>query len=195
MKALSWPDTAAVLARMPARQLHLLLGGVLAIAAALLWTFAVRAPLAQLRLQHAERDRMALVAADPAQLARQLAALTSALATLETTVAAHGGAAAGADGGQLQLRLIGMAERACARHGVQLRGAMPGPARTVAGFTEVSIDVEAVGSYPALIAWMTDIEAAGALSVVSFDLAAGDGGGGRLVKTRLAAYVLPKESK
>lgn len=203
MKAPVVKGLTASLARMPARQLHLLLGGGLAIVAALLWTFAVRAPLAQLRVQQAERARLAQVASDPALLARQLAAASASVAALEAALAGSQGAV-GADQAQLQLRLIGALDRASSRHGVLLRGAVPGPAREVAGFQEVAVDVEAVGSYPALLSWMTEIDggdaAAGAgagpsAAIVSFDLGAGDNAGARTVKIRLAAYLLPKESK
>lgn len=196
MRAGSESRLTAALTRMPARQLHLLLGGALVVVLALLWSFALRAPLAQLRAQRAEQARMALSAADPAQLARQLAALTGEVAALESSLSRQGGGGADlpvAGTSQLQLRLIGAVERAAARHAVQLRGAVPGPARTIAGFREVSIDVEAVGSYQALMAWMADADG-GALAVVSFDLGAGDSAGARVMKVRMAAYVLPKEN-
>ena len=179
----------AAVARMPARQLNMLLAGVLAIVLALLWTFALRAPLAALRLQRAERARMELAAGQPARTAQQLAALSAQVGALERALGRDGGA-----GSQLQLRLIGEVDRAAARHGVLLRSAAPGPARTVATFTETSIDVEAAGSYRALVAWLREIDAgAGPLSIVSFDLRAGDGAAQRIIKIRLAAYLPPKE--
>ena len=179
----------AGLARMPARQLNMLLTGALAIVLALLWTFALRAPLAAMRAQQAERARMELVASQPARTAQQLAALSAQVAALERTLGQHAGA-----GSQLQLRLIGEVDRAAARHGVLLRSATPGPARSVATFTEASIDVEAAGSYQALVAWLREIdEGAGPLSIVSFELRAVDGAPQRIVKIRMAAYLPPRE--
>ena len=194
------PITAA-LARMPSRQLHMVLAGVLAIAAALAWTFVVRAPLAQVRLQQAERARMAQAAGDPVLRSQLLSAAAARVALLETAVAGEG--AASLDQAQLQLRLIGLADRASARHGVLLRGAVPGPARAVAGFQEVSVDIDAAGDYRALLAWMAEIDgpspsngaAQPRAAIVAFDLGAGENAGARSVKLRLAAYLLPKDSK
>lgn len=180
----------AALARMPARQLNLLLGGALAIVLALLWTFALRAPLAVLRAQRAELARIGPVAG-PAQAALALGALETEVAALAAKLGMAGGAGAA---NALQLRLVKEAERAAARHGVVLRSAAPGPARSVASFAEVAIDVEAAGSYQALVAWMGEIEGgAGALSVVSFELRAGDSARQRIVRIRMAAYLPPKE--
>lgn len=188
------------LTRMPARQLHLLLGGALAVVLALLWTVGVRAPLAQLRLQQAEKTRMALVANDPAQLARQLAGLGAQIAALESFLDSQAGGARGAktaseapEPAQVQLRLIGAVEQAAARHGVQLRGAVPVAARTVAGFKEVSVSIEATGSYQALMAWMADADSA-SLAVVSFALDPGESAAARVVKIRIAAYLPIKEA-
>lgn len=179
----------AAAARMPARQLNMLLGGVLAVVLALLWTFALRAPLAAMRVQQAERARMEQVASQPARTAQQLAALSAQVTALERTLGQQAGA-----GSELQLRLIGEVDRAAARHAVLLRSAAPGPARTVATFTEVSVDVEAAGSYQALVAWLREIDAgAGPLSVVSFDVHAIDNAPQRIIKIRMAAYLPPKE--
>lgn len=192
MKAVNTDALLAALARMPARQLALLLGGVLAVIAALLWSVALRAPLAAMRAQQAEIARLSLVAAQPARTAQQLAALALEVDKLDKVLAGQtvpGNSGERAD--QLQLRLIGEADRAAARHAVILRGAVPGPRRVVTGFQEVSIDVEAAGSYQALVDWLREVDAAGTLAIVSFDLAAGDGAGGRVMKTRMAAYQLP----
>lgn len=189
MKATNSANLMASLAGMPARQLNLLLGGVLAVVLALLWTFALRAPLAALRAQQAEVARTA-PAVNPAASALQLPALEARVAALTASVGAPTGATIGA----MQLGLIGGVERAATRHGVVLRSAAPGPERIVATFSEVAIDVEAAGSYQALVAWLSEIESgAGALSVVSFELRAGDSPQQRIIKIRLAAYQAPKE--
>ncbi len=181
----------AALARLPARQLNLLLGGVLAVVLALLWTFALRAPLAAVRAQRAELAGFRAPAAAPAQTAQQVAALERAVATL---AGALGEPADGGGAGALQLRLIGEVDHTAGRHGVLLHSAAPGPERSVGSFSEVAIDIEAAGSYPALLAWLGELEAGpGALSVVSFELHAGEGARQRIIKTRLAAYLPPKE--
>lgn len=197
----------AALARLPQRQLHLLMAGVLLVTAALLWSFALRAPLAALRAQRADQLLLEQAVSNPRQMAAQLAALTAQVAAQERAAtqladssdaeAAAGAAnsANAADASRMQLALIGQVDRACARHGVRLRLAVPAAARPVATFTEVAIDVEVAGSYRALLALLRDIDAdGGKLAVVSFDLVSGDGASGRLMKIRLAAYLPPGTS-
>lgn len=180
------------LGAMPARQLPLLLGGVLLIAGALIWSVGVRAPLAQLRAQQAERARLVAGGADPQravrdeqQLARDIAVIERQLGFDPVPLAPE----------QAQLRLIDGVQRSAEHHQVQLRAVAPGPARALAGFDELPVDVEAHSSYAALTAWMAQLDSvAPTAAVLAFDLQAGSGAARRGVKLRIAVYQRKQES-
>lgn len=181
------PTLVDRLARLPPRQLNLLLGGAVAIALALVWTFGLRAPLAAMRVQQTERVRLELGAGDPARAAQQLAALTAQVATLERALGQIG--TGGRD--DIQLRLISEVDRAARRHQVHLRRAAPGAARNLASFVELPVEVEAAGAYPALVEWMADMEALpSAPAIVAFDIRPGEPGQPRIIRIKLAAYLV-----
>jgi Tfp pilus assembly protein PilO len=180
------PTVVDRLARLPPRQLNLLLGGAVAVVFALLWTFGLRAPLAATRIQQTERARLELGAGEPARAAQQLAVLAAQVGMLERALGQAG--TRGRD--EIQLRLIGEVDRAARRRQVHLRSAAPGPARNLASFVELPIEVEAAGAYPALVEWMTDIERLPAApAIVSFDIRPGEAGRPRIIRLRLAAYL------
>jgi Tfp pilus assembly protein PilO len=180
------PTPVDRLARLPPRQLDLLLGGAIAVVLALLWTFGVRAPLAAMRIQQTERSRLEFGAGDPARAAQQLAVLAAQVATLERALGQAG--TRGRD--EIQLRLISEVDRAARRRQVHLRSAAPGAARNLASFVELPIEVEAAGAYPALVEWMADIERLPvAPAIVSFDIRPGEAGRPRIIKIRMAAYL------
>lgn len=180
------PTVVDRLAWLPPRQLHLLLGGAIAVVLALLWTFGLRAPLAAMRIQQAERARLEPGAGGPARAAQQLAHLAVQVATLERAFG-HAGTRGRDD---IQLRLISEADRAARRHQVVLRSAAPSAARTLASFIELPVEVEAAGAYPALVEWMADIERLpDAPAIVSFDIRPGEAGRPRIIKIRMAAYL------
>lgn len=178
----------ASLMRMPARQLYLILGGLLAVAAALVWTLMLRQPLAALRLQAEERSRLEQVERTPAAQKAELAALdrdAGAMAMKLAPPRPQGG------GNDLPLAVIGELDRAAARHGVRLSGATPGPARIVARLTETPFDFEAVGGYQELIEWLADIEARQPnLGIARFDLRPSDKTGQVIMKIRVNVYTL-----
>lgn len=175
------------LARMPARQLHLVLGGSLAVALALLWVLGLRAPLAKLRLQDEERARLVLAVRDPAMQQQQFAVLDSDIKVLRAALKMpHAGV--GTD--QLQGALIGALDGAATRHGVRVASVSPGPFRMVARFREVPFDLEASGRYADLIEWMADIERTQpAIAIQRFDLRPAGSGGQLSIKLRVAAYL------
>ena len=174
------------LGAMPARQLPLLLGGVLLIVGALLWSVGVRAPLAQLRLQQTERARLVAGGADPQRAVRDEQQLVADIAVIEKQLGFESVPLAPE---QAQLRLIDGVQRSAERHQVQLRAVAPGPARALAGFDELPVDVEAYGSYAALTGWMAQLDnVAPTAAVLSFDLQAGTSAARRSVKLRMAVY-------
>jgi Tfp pilus assembly protein PilO len=182
------PALNDALARMPARQLRLIMGGLLAVMAAVVWTLLLRQPVATLRLQAAERARLELVERNPAAQQKELAALERASQQMIARLAPP---AARASTQQFQSALIGELDLAAARHGVRLAGATPGQVRTVARMREVPFDLEASGSYQALLEWMAEIERSQAnLAILRFELRPADTTGLLAMKIRVSAYLL-----
>jgi type II secretory pathway component PulM len=136
-----------ILGAMPARQLHLLGGGLLLIVAASLWTLALRAPLAQLRT----------VRADLRLLAAQLAQADRAIAVLSARMGA-GTARPAPD--QLLVALVGTINRLALAHGIGVTAVTPTHNLQTMVFDEVGFEAQVTGSYSALLAWMAAVEAA-----------------------------------
>lgn len=129
------------LAAMPARQLNLIAAGLIAIAAALAWTLAIRAPLAALRIQQVQLA--ALAAANPGNAAPP-ASLTAAPAAAPAPA---------------PLDLIAAVSASAHANGVTVGSATPGVERSVAGMHLQTLDLEASGSYAAILGWLGAIEA------------------------------------
>ena len=184
-------DVIQRLAKLPARQLHLLLGGMLLVTAALLWTYAIRTPLAALRAAQAERVRLESGVLDANLLAAQLKALEEEVATLSVRL---GLGAVRPPSAQMLLGLIGEMNALAASHGVTLSAANPAEATQAVGFDEIGFDAEATGSYQALLAWMTAVEAAAPnIAVARFEMSAGKADGQVELRARIVAY-LPREA-
>lgn len=173
------------LAALPSRQLHLILAGLLLIAASLCWLFALRAPLAQLRTLQSECARLEMTATDTTlqrqnqQLAEQIATLARQLGAIDSSRSPD----------QMLVELISAIDRAGQRHGVTLNGATPGGLRKAVIFDEMPFDVEAHGSYQALIDWMADIEQAlPTLAIARFDIHPSEQPAQLTMKIRIAAY-------
>lgn len=178
-------DWIRKLAPMPARQLHLMGGGVIVIVAAALWFYALRAPLTALRAVHAEQASLQTAAGDPRLLAAQLAALDKDTDALSRRV---GGAAAHTATQQV-VELLGEIGTLARSHGVKLRAATPAPEEQLLSFTQVGFDAEASGSYAALLSWMQAIEhSPSGLSIASFNMRAAATPGQVDMKIRIAAF-------
>jgi type II secretory pathway component PulM len=179
------PDWIRKLAGMPARQLHLMGGGLLLVAAAALWSYALRAPLSALRAVRAEQATLEIAAGDPRLLAAQLAALdadTQALASRVSGAPEH-------DAARQAVGLLGEIGTLAQAHGVRLRGTAPVADQPVLSFTQAGFELDASGSYAALLAWIAAIEHSPAgLSVAGFDMHASDTPGLVDMKIRIAAY-------
>ena len=168
------PSLRHALAAMPARQLNLVAIGALAIVAALMWTLAIRAPLAALRQQqvrlvslHAAQANAPLPppAADPATALPPLPAAPAPLALI---------AAAGASA------------RAA---GLTVGGAVPGAQRSIAGLRQQTLDIEASGSYGAILEWLDGIETRQpAVGIVRLNLRPAPDEPHRLAQLQLGAY-------
>ncbi|MEC5217190.1 Tfp pilus assembly protein PilO [Actimicrobium sp. GrIS 1.19] len=175
-----------LLARIPARQLTLLFAGVLLLVAALLWVLGIQAPLARLALMHGEQARLTVTATDPGALRQQNDRLAAQIALLSRDLDT---ADLARSPDQMLVRLISEVDRIGLRHAVQLSGAMPGPRRRVVIFDEIPFDLDARGSYGALMAWMADIEnSLPTLSIVRFDIQSTDVPPQLAMKIRIAAY-------
>lgn len=181
MKA-DWIRKAAAL---PPRQLHLMGIGVLLIAAAALWFYGLRAPLAGLRAVRAEQARLTLAAGDPRLLAAQLAALETDSAALAKRL----GTGPAQPSAQLLVGLMGELGALARAQGVALHGVTPAPEATTLAFTQVGFDVAASGSYAGLLAWMAAIERAQPnLSIAGFSMEPSAAPGQVAINIRIAAY-------
>jgi len=169
------PTLRKALAAMPARQLNLVAIGAVAIAAALMWALAIRAPLAALRQQqvrlaalHATQPNAPLPAGAAAVSSAELPPLPPAPGPLALIAAAGAGARAA---------------------GLTVGAAMPGPERSVAGMRLQTLDIEASGSYGAILAWLDDIETRQpAVGIVRLNLRAAKEEPRRMVQLQLGAY-------
>lgn len=58
---------------------------------------------------------------------------------------------------QMESYIIGRLQKISWQHGVELRGVAPGPGRSVQMFKEIVFDVELVGDYFDLVAWLREL--------------------------------------
>jgi hypothetical protein len=159
------------LAAMPARQLNLVAFGAVAIVAALALS-ALRAPLANLRAQQA---RLAALQAAPPQFAPTAPA---GPAEAPTPVAMP-----------TPLALIAAVSAGARAAGADVASAVPGAETTVAGLRRQTLDVEASGSYGAILDWIAALEAQQpAVGVVRLELRSAPDEPRRQVRLQLAAY-------
>jgi type II secretory pathway component PulM len=169
-------DFRQTLAAMPARQLNLVAIGAVAVVAALLWTLAIRAPLAAMRQRQV-----------------QLAALTAARAASAPLPAplpaAPAGAVSAPPAAPAPLALIAAVSASARDAGLAVGGAVPGAQHDVAGLHQQTLDIEASGGYGAILDWLADIEARQpAVGFTRLSLRAAPDEPRRLVQLQLAAY-------
>lgn len=171
---------------MPARQLHLVGGGLLLVLAACLWTVALRAPLAQLRTVRTEQQRLEAGGADLAMLTAQVAHSDAAIEVLSARLgmgAAHPAPA------QLLVALVGDANRLALVHGINVTAVTPAPEARTLGFDQVGFELEATGSYTRLLDWMAAMEAEQAnIAIAGFEMQPAKAPGQIQLKIRIAAY-------
>jgi type II secretory pathway component PulM len=171
------PSLRQALAALPARQLNLVAIGAVAIVAALMWTLAIRAPLAALRQQQVRLVALRAAQANaPAPLpAGSPAAGSAALPPLPAAPA--------------PLALIAAAGASARAAGLTVGGAVPGAERSIAGLRQQTLDIEASGSYGAILDWLDGIEARQpAVGIVRLNLRAAPEEARRLVQLQLGAY-------
>lgn len=166
------PALLQSLAAMPARQLNLVAIGTVAIAAALVWTLAIRAPLAALRQQQLR------VAALQASRGPVPAPSVLPAAALEPPPPAPA-----------PLALIAAVSASARDAGLAVSGAVPGPERSVAGLRQQTLDIEASGGYGAILGWLDGIEAGQpAVGITRLALRAAPASPDRIVQLQLGAY-------
>jgi len=191
------PDWIRKAAALPARQLHLAGAGLLLIAGAALWFYALRAPLTALRAVRTEQAQLAQAAGDPRLLAAQLAQLAADSRQLEQRLGAEPGPASGPalaqastqTPAQAQVRLVGSLGALAREQGVTVHGVAPAPDEMALGFMRLGFDVDASGPYAALLAWMNAIERSQPnLSIAGFDMRTGTAPGQVAIRIRIAAY-------
>jgi Tfp pilus assembly protein PilO len=178
-------------AAIPVRQVHLVGGGLLLLAAAALWTYGVKTPLAELRTLKAEQQRLGALGADPKQLGAELLALntgTQALAQRLGTGPAQGST-------PLMVGMIRDIGALAGKHGVTLHSAAPAPEQRSLAFEQMGFDADVTGTYAGLLAWMAAVERSRPnLSVARFEMSASKTPGQVDMKIRIAAF-RPQENK
>lgn len=191
------PDWIRKAAALPARQLHLVGAGLLLVAGAALWFYALRAPLTALRAVRAEQAQLGQAAGDPRLLAAQLAALDADSRQLAQRLGAAPGQPSAQSSAQTpaqtpaqaQVRLVGSLGALAREQGVTVHGVAPAPDEMALAFVRLGFDVDASGPYAALLAWMDAIERAQPnLSIAGFDMRPGTAPGQVAMKIRIAAY-------
>ncbi|MBB6135056.1 type II secretory pathway component PulM [Massilia aurea] len=137
------PKLRDLLVALPARQLNLIVGGVIVIALLLAWTLALRAPLAAYR-QH----KAALAALEAAGTATPGAAPPSASAAAITPAPTP----------PEPLALIAAVSHSAAASDVAVLSAAQGAQRTVGGVRLLTVEIVASARYTALLDWIAAIE-------------------------------------
>ena len=177
------PSLRQALAALPARQLNLVAIGAVAIVAALMWTLAIRAPLAALRQQ-----QIRLVSLRVAQ-ANAPAPLTAGSPAAGSPAAGSPAALPPLPAAPAPLALIAAAGASARAAGLTVGGAVPGAQRSIAGLRQQTLDIEASGSYGAILEWLDGIEARQpAVGIVRLNLRAAPEEARRLVQLQLGAY-------
>lgn len=174
------------LGALPARQLHLIGAGLLLVLAAGLWTYGLRAPLTQLRAVRAEQQRLQAGGADPRPLAAQLAQLDADIVAVSTRMglgAAHPAPAT------MLVTLMGDVNRLALAHGITVNAVTPSQDVQTMVFDQVGFELDANGSYTALLAWMAAIEAAQVnIAIAGFEMEPAKAAGQIHARIRIAAY-------
>jgi Tfp pilus assembly protein PilO len=178
------------LARMPTRQLHLLGIAVLLAGGAALWFGMLHAPLSNLRALYVEQARLAQASGGVARLRTQAVALENSVRTLTRQFGAAGGAAGQSAGNtDAQLGLIREIGALAASSGVTVSAIRPTPKQQTLVFVQTGFDVEARGSYAALLAWLDALErSASRLAIERFEIQATKPAGTLEMRARIAAY-------
>lgn len=172
-------------AALPVRQLHLAGAGLLLIVAAALWSYALRAPLAKLRMVRTEHARLAGTNGDPRLLAAELAVLQADSAALARTL----GAGTAGPAAPMVVQLIADVSALAARHQVTLGGTAPLAEKKTVVFEQSGIEASASGRYADLLAWMEAIENSRPnLAIDGFSMQAGETPGQVNITLRIAAY-------
>ena len=182
------PSLRHALAAMPARQLNLVAIGAVAIVAALMWTLAIRAPLAALRQQ---QIRLVSLRAAQANAPLPLPAGSPAAGSPVAGSPAADSATAlpPLPAAPAPLALIAAAGASARAAGLTVGGAVPGAQRSIAGLRQQTLDIEASGSYGAILEWLDGIEARQpAVGIVRLNLRPAPDEPRRLVQLQLGAY-------
>ena len=132
-------------------------GGLLLLVLLAAWMYVFKPVLGEYRSVAAERLRIE-TETQPGQVpvsSTELAALEQRIETLERRQQAER-ERPGAN--EMVTGIIGALDRIAVRHGVTLIGVKPASASNVLGFEEQPFEVEASGSYFALVGWLADAQ-------------------------------------
>jgi Tfp pilus assembly protein PilO len=155
------------LERLDPRQLRLLLSGGLLVLAALFGSLLWPQIKHYQALRH-DHVMLRQASTDQAQLARQVSGLQAEIARLRHRL--HGGMA-DLPPEQMESHLIGLLQRLCWRHHLELDSVTPRPGETVNVFRETVLDLEVRGDYLDFFALLRDMQdELGFLVVKQYDI-------------------------
>lgn len=150
------------------------------------WLLVLRAPVTQWRSLVASQQAAEALAPTTA-LGPEIARLSADIALAEASL---NSAAMAASDDDTVLQLISTFDRLASRHGVALGSVRAGGRRAEHEFERVSFEVEARGTYHALVDWLAESEAQiTPLNVTELTLAAADEGRQVELKVKFSAYV------
>lgn len=179
------------LGALQTRQLHLIGGGLLLVLAAGLWMYGLRAPLTQLRAVRAEHRRLDAGGADPRLLTAQLVQLDADVKAVSARLGLGDAHPAPA---KMLVTLMGDVNRLALAHGITVNAVTPSQNVQTMVFSQVGFELDAYGSYAALLAWMAAIEATQVnIAIAGFDMEPAKTAGQIHIRIRIAAY-RPQES-
>lgn len=176
------------LASLPPRALWLAMGGILSLVLLEGWLLVLRQPFGE--YQQLKRDHASLeaIASAPQELPAEIERVERQLGILDQRLA---GANAQIAPERTIVQLVDRLAALAARHGATLDGVRPAEARRVLVFDEMAFNIQATGTYPALMKWLEDIERELApLAVAQFSIKRGAEGRGLTMELRMVAYRL-----
>ena len=142
------------LERIDPRQLRLMLGGGLLLLAALFFSLLWPQVKHYRALRHSH-GILQQASTNQAELAQQMTALRVEIADMRHRL--HGDMA-DLPLKQVEAHVIGLLQRLCSRHHMELASVIPRPGETVHVFRETVLDLEVRGDYPDFFNWLQDLQ-------------------------------------
>ena len=151
------------------------------------WMFVLRTPVADYRRMLHDQTSLETVLLTGQGLQAEAKTLVQQVAVLDKR--AQGSAALGLSVDQVVVKIMRDLDQSAGVSGVVLTAVKPGTGKRVLMFDEILLDVEARGTYGALVDWLRLVERAdGALAITQFDMKPGAPSSQLVMSLKLAAY-------